>query len=405
MRKLSYLFKIIVYMYMCTLSLQAHAQFTLKGKVTNKQTGANLASVSIYINNSVKGTATNNVGEYELQNINVAQFDIVASCIGYETFSATITSKDLLQAYDIKLNPKSAELQAVIVQTYDKSGWKNWGKIFTEEIIGKMPYASDCEIKNHEVVKFVYNKKEQTLVAFADEPLIIINKYLGYELRYDMQTFVTNFSTKIMNYEGYPFFVNLAGSEKKIKKWKTNRKYAYEGSVLHFMRSIFRNTITQEGFTIRVLKRYANAEKIRVRKVYKDLIVKENGSITIKKTDSLDYYQKILQQSDSIDFVSAIPINADSIAYAENKTTAGISFNNHLQITHNSIKQVPYKKTFEITYEKEHPVSIICIRNDTDIFVFANGTYINPSSLLNEGYWAYSERLCNLLPIDYEVGE
>ena len=405
MRKFSCLFKILVCVYACMLSLQAHAQYSLKGKVTNLQTEAFLPSVSIYINNSAKGTTTNDAGEFELKNINVAQFDIVASCIGYETFSATITAKELSQAYDIKLKPKSAELQAVIIQAYDKSGWKNWGKLFTEEIIGRMPYASDCEIKNNNVVKFIYNKKEQTLSAFADEPLIIINKYLGYELKYDMQTFVANFKTKIMNYEGYPFFVNLTGSDKKNKKWKENRKYAYEGSIMHFMRSIYRNTTKQEGFDIRVLQRFANAEKIRVRSVYKNLIVKENGGITIKKTDSLEYYQKILSQSDSLDFVSPIPISTDSIAYAENKTTAGISFNNLLQITHNSIKQIPTKKSFETKYEKEHPVSIISIRGDTDIFIFANGTYINPLSLLTEGYWGYSERLSNLLPVDYTVEE
>lgn len=401
----SSLFKLLCSFFICTLGLQANAQFALKGKITDVKTAAVLPAVSIYINNSSKGTTSNEAGAYILDNITITQFEIVATCIGYETFSTSITEKDLLQAFDIKLNPKSTELQAVIIQTYDKSGWKNWGKLFTNEILGRTPKSDECEIKNYNVVKFVYDKKEQKLSAFADEPLIIINKYIGYELRYDMQFFETNFKTKIIHFEGFPFFTNLAGSKRKIDKWKKNRKYAYDGSVQHFMRSVYKNNCKEEGFQIRVLKRYPNTEKIRVRKLYKDLFVKENGVMVIKKNDSLDYYQKILRQPENIDFVSAVPINVDSVSIDLGATTVALRFKDFLQITHSSLKEIPNTKSFEPKYIYQSPVSIISIINDTEIFVFSNGTYYNPSNLLTEDYWGYTERLSNMLPIDYEVGE
>ena len=110
----------------------AIAQNVLRGKVTDGNNGADIPAVSIYINNSSKGTSTNTKGEYLLSNITVVPFDLVATCIGYETFSVTITGANLLEPFNIKLKQKSAELQAVIIQRYEKDGWNKWGKTLQE---------------------------------------------------------------------------------------------------------------------------------------------------------------------------------------------------------------------------------------------------------------------------------
>ena len=137
------------------------AQIVLRGKVFDLNTGALLPFVSIYINNSSKGTTTNANGEYFLDNIAVSNFDIVASCVGYETYSITINKENLLKPFDIKLKPKSGELQAVIIQAYEKDGWNKWGQTFIENFIGSKHGGSDCKIKNFKAIKFVYNKKAQ----------------------------------------------------------------------------------------------------------------------------------------------------------------------------------------------------------------------------------------------------
>ncbi|MDG4870120.1 hypothetical protein P8631_19190, partial [Guyparkeria sp. 1SP6A2] len=38
---------------------------------------------------------------------------------------------------------------------------------------------------------------------------------------------------------------------RKIKKWQRNRFDAYQGSLMHFMRAVFRNRIAEEGFEVR----------------------------------------------------------------------------------------------------------------------------------------------------------
>jgi hypothetical protein len=340
-----------------------------------------------------------------LDNLTITNFDIVATCIGYESFSTSITASTLQNSLQVKLNPKSGLLDAVVINVYEKDGWKKWGQVFKQSILGNIDAAEDCEITNKQTIKFVYDKKNNILTAFADEPLIIKNKYLGYELRYDLISFYTNFKSRIIFYEGYPFFTSLPGSDKKIKKWKARRMQAYDGSTMHFMRSFYRNKLQENGFEIRALLRFANVEKQRVNKLYRSQWVKENGTVTFNRTDSTEYYQKVMQQSDSLDYVYPNKISADSIAFAVDSTTAGIWFKNHIQVKHTTLKNILTTNHLQHGKQKIYPVSIISLTDNKDIVVFANGSYYNPSNLLSEGYWGIYEKLSTLLPVDYELGD
>ena len=93
----------------------------------------------------------------------------------------------------------------------------------------------------------------------------------------------------------------------------------------------------------------------------------------------------------------------DSIAYAASDHTAGMFFDNFLQITFTD-KQVPYyfskvrsmpgsgnqNITSEITLTKKKP-----------LYIFQNGSFQESNNLLITGYWAWAEKLGYLLPFDY----
>ena len=378
----------------------------LIGKVLDATTGLPLNSVSVYINNSSKGTSTNANGEFILENIAITDFDIVATCVGYQTFSKTINATIILNTLEIKLFLKPVMLEAVVLQSYEKDGWKKWGKVFLESIVGNIEASKYCEIKNKETIKFIFNKKLNELTAITDEPLIIENKYLGYQLRYDLINFTTNFHTRIIAYEGYPFFTPLNASAKKMKKWKKNREYVYEGSIMHFMRSLYRNKLDENGFEIRVLYRFLNLEKQRVKNLYKNNMDKYKTTFSVGfENDSSTYYQKVLKQSDSSDYVYPNKIKADSIAYIVDSTTAGIFFNNHLQVKHTTLKSVEYFEGFQSGTKNIYPTSIISLVRKNDLVVFSNGSYYDPSGLMTEGYWGMYEKLSTLLPSDYTVGD
>ncbi|RYZ94407.1 MAG: hypothetical protein EOP47_27900, partial [Sphingobacteriaceae bacterium] len=99
-----------------------------------------------------------------------------------------------------------------------------------------------------------YNRKKHVLHVKADDFLIVENKGLGYRLKYLLNDFEFNYKTKIVYYNGFPYFEDLQGTEKEKKRWYKNRIVAYKGSVMHFLRSVFNYRLKEEGFSIYGLK-------------------------------------------------------------------------------------------------------------------------------------------------------
>src|SRR5206468_7526403 len=132
--------------------------------------------------------------------------------------------------------------------------------------------------------------------------LIIENKALGYNIRYQLESFSYNFNTHLFFYQGYPFFQQMNGSFSKQKKWEKRRKEVYYGSLMHFMRSVYRNILLKEGFEVRTLKKVLNREKKRIKEIYAqrnaELQTADGNKAFIFPKDSTQYYDRILNQED-----------------------------------------------------------------------------------------------------------
>jgi hypothetical protein len=78
--------------------------------------------------------------------------------------------------------------------------------------------------------------------------LIIQNKRLGYKVRYLLRGFSYNAVTNAAIYDGDINFEELEGTPKMKKAWGKNRLETYKGSFMHYLRSVYSNTVTKEGF-------------------------------------------------------------------------------------------------------------------------------------------------------------
>ncbi len=87
----------------------------------------------------------------------------------------------------------------------------------------------------------------------ATEPILILNKALGYNLRYQLDSFMYYYKTQISSYRGYCLFSEMEGGFQDQKTWSDNRKKVYYGSKLHFMRSYYDSTLNEDGFEIALL--------------------------------------------------------------------------------------------------------------------------------------------------------
>ena len=399
----------------------AFSQSAMEGTVMAADTKKPLPAVSVYLNNTSIGTITNSKGIFILRNIPSEKFKLIASSIGYETYAEMIDPKKISGDIVITLNPKPEQLDKVVLVPDDPNGWKKWGKLFTDLFIGTNSNSNQCHIENPEVIRLRMNP-DNTLTAFAREPLVIMNYALGYEIKYKLEEFEFDFNTKIVSYNGYAFFKDLGLSNKKKEvKYEQERKETYLGSLMHFMRTYFINKLDTQGFEMRNLGNISNPEKDRAKYLFSlhkdsiilDTVVNEVFFIpprcpncvpqvqkNTKALDSTDYFRKKLLEPDSV--ISHQVVLADSIGFAEDSVTAGMYFKDSLEVLY-KLKPIPNKyKSLSKEHKKEtYPVSQFVFINRKPVYISANGYYFGPHDLKITGFWAWWETMSTMLPYDY----
>ncbi len=387
-----------------------NAQKLLKGVVMDADKNEPVPKASVFLNNTSIGTTANNEGRFELS-IPAGKYELIVSSVGYLTSNQTISATDVQDFLTIRLTLKAPELEAVVIEPYLKDGWQQWGQFFLENFIGTSALVADCKILNKDVIRFRHSKKNNRLTAHAWEPLLIENKALGYRIRYQMETFLYDFKTRYVLYTGYPFFELLDGKAKKQKEWEKKRREIYDGSIMHFMRSLYRNTIVQEGFEIRRLKKVPNREKQRIKGTYRQKLqtaTATDGVVRIgaanNAIDSSAYYNEVLRQPDFWDVIGKDVLPGDSIAFAIDSVTAGLHFSDHLYVNYKKGKVPPeYKRLFPSNAQAM--LSYLLLVNSEVVSIQANGMYYNPVDLVTSGYWGWSEKMATMLPFDYQPKE
>ena len=280
-----------------------------------------------------------------------------------------------------------------------------------ENFIGTSAFSRDCKLLNKEVIKFRFSKKNNTLKAIANDRLVIENRALGYVLKYDMTRFEYDFGTRIFLYQGYPLFEEMETKRKGLqKRWAENREDAYYGSVMHFMRSLFRNKLIEQDFEVRKLIKLPDAEKKRVRALYRAQAVNAaiNGTLMVDgqlpglRRDSAAYYRKVMNEPESMNVLINTILPGDSIAYALDSATVGLEFNDYLQVVYTKKKTPPeYQKMLTRGVTSILLTSELFRTSANPIMVLASGNYFEGTDLITSGYWAWSEKIANLLPNEY----
>ncbi len=382
-------------------SFQAFAQKLLRGTVVDEK-GSPVPAASVFLNNTSVGTRTGDNGAFQLY-LPAGKYELIVSSVGFETYNQPV-SGEMPDPLIVRLKVKSEQMATVVIEPYEKDGWQRWGRFFIENFIGMSAFANECKLQNPEVLRFRNSKKTGRLTVSADEPLVIENQALGYRVRYQMESFVYDFRENYLIYTGYPFFEPLEGSDRKQRRWQKNRAEAYEGSMMQFMRSLYRNRLKEDGYEVRRLQKIPNGEKARVKLAHRQNLRTETaGGVTVVATinrDSSDYYSRILQQEDYTDVIGREVLTGDSIAYAVDSLTAGLAFSDYLLVIYK-------KKLVPIEYARLYPksgsqmISQVVLPNGVPLEVQSNGMYFNPTDLLTLGYWSWSEKLSRMLPFDY----
>jgi len=347
-----------------TTGFSQNNAFIISGKVTSSETKMPLQGASVFAENTTFGTATDAEGNFKLW-LPAGGYDIVITFTGHTTESKRITSSEKNENLYFEIRQREKEMESVsIVSTNEvKDGWNKYGNFFEEQFIGKTANSSQCNILNKEVLKFFFSKKRNRLKITSSEPLQIENKALGYTIKYALDSFTHEYATQVSLYTGYPLFEEMIpASEAQKSAWDSARYYAYNGSILHFMRSLYRKELKEQGFEIQ-------------------FVVKTNekdNAITLK-----DFYGAMNYQRDD---------STQTVEVRPNQKDVGIIYT----------KEDPAD-----AFIKDNPgelpgfqFSILSFLPGESIIIEQNGYYFEQNDLTIHEYWTW-EKVADLLPYDY----
>ncbi|GAB1308952.1 hypothetical protein KH5_16350 [Urechidicola sp. KH5] len=233
---------------------QLNAQFEITEQVFDKITKAPLYGATVYLDGSSVGTATDTNGTFKIYIDSKVNAQLVISFVGYKTYY--IEPSEFNSLNTIYLEEKNNELDEVVLA---KDIWSREKKerYFLSQFLGINEAAKHCIINNLKDVELIYNAELNTLMAFSDSPIYITNKHLGYKLQYNLIDFEITFKNSYPNnlliihkvyYAGTSFFSELKSKPKK--KYVKNRTETYNGSIMHFMRSLAAEKLHENSFEL-----------------------------------------------------------------------------------------------------------------------------------------------------------
>lgn len=139
-------------------------------------------------------------------------------------------------------------------------------EIFNRDFIGLGKIAQKTKILNPEVLQFDMNKDNTLLIVTADAPIQLQNEKTGYLISYELAYFESKIlreehNQKLTTYFGHPFFKDII-EEKKLdrKEVLKTRLKCFEGSTMHFIRSLYSGTMENDGFAVKKFTRELNPE-------------------------------------------------------------------------------------------------------------------------------------------------
>jgi hypothetical protein len=219
--------------------------YTIEGDVIEAKNSELIPSTNVFLVGTTLGTQADSKGHFVIKNVTSGNYQLVASMVGFQTFSQKITVSNKKVTINISMLEDVKSLDEVKVVGERDKAWEKRYKVFEREFLGNNFDKKEVKILNKEVLDFHY--KEGLLSANAEQPLVIENKTLGYKITYILKGFEKN-KTKTY-YKGIPRYEQLIPKNiEEERAWEKNRKNAYKGSLSHFLKSLLDDRLEQEGF-------------------------------------------------------------------------------------------------------------------------------------------------------------
>ena len=236
----------------------AQGGYSISGTVSDEDLTP-LKGATVFISGTEKISVTDSEGRFLFNGLSPGNYSISLKMLGYQTPSRAVTIQN--KSIHLKIIPevKTIILKEVTIET--KGDREKNLVIFKTQFLGTLFSEGYCDILNPEVISFKrkpIDPSHSILKASAEELLIIENRLLGYKIRYLLREFEHNSKTLTTFYDGDSFFQDLDSTARQENVWEENRLRVYQGSLLHFLRSVFVGNVLEEGFVTNQIYKNSN---------------------------------------------------------------------------------------------------------------------------------------------------
>jgi hypothetical protein len=380
-----------------TVATQAQGRIT--GVVQDSVTHEPLAFSSVFLANTTLGATTNENGTFTLERVPKGTYDIVGSYVGYRLAkqSITVTAGATAPSVTLRLTSSGPQLGEVVVHA-DSHQEDNYRK-FIDLFVGRTAFSKQCRITNAEDVDVAFNDTTKTLTATTNNYVQVENKALGYRLKYFGMNFQYNETSDAVSYEGQTVFEEMKPKdENQRRQWAANRLAAYNGSLTHFLKSVYDNQVKENNFLAQQVRLVVPPRATRAEAALR----KKKTPFTAAELDSLRAWSELppIAQLNP----AARPI--DSLRRVAADGRVYLRFTDELQVVYFGEAPDPaYTAPMspigpaEKTMPAKRQVSrLSLLAPETELN--PNGTLENPFDVGRGEYWGF-QRIGEFLPLDY----
>ena len=375
----------------------AAAQGTLSGTVRDSLTRQPLPFASVFLANTTRGATTDATGHYKLAGVPAGRYELAATYLGYQLRQQPVAVGTGDHQLDLALLPAAQQLAEVVVRPnpHREDDYQR----FLELFLGNSTRAKQCRVRNPEALRIDYDAEHNRLTASTTQPLAIDNQALGYRLVFYDLDFTADFADQQLAVTSLSHLVfrELPGGAARQRRWAASRAQAYAGSYLHFLRSVYTNSVAEAGFEVQRLRRVPNRRRA-VADSIRRAIYQAGGRGQAALPDSI---WRALQQPRTLSYLFQ-PL----LPPASYRRAAGpqvwLRFPDLLAVTypHHRPDANYHQLSLTLTPGREQ-ASLLHLQVPIEAEIDPTGTPTVPLSLLTEGYWGFLQT-GDLLPLDYQ---
>jgi len=251
----------------------AFAQIIFTGTVYDKDTNQPIPDVYVSFNGTMAYAITDDSGKFELTVTQRLITQLVFSHIAYHTVIIENPFDEFPEK--IYMEQRSNILNNVVVSVKglpeyaDPFSRAQKLRAFREQFLGTTRAGRACIIMNENDIELRYDVRTNTLYAFSDNPVVVLNEYLGYMVSFTLLDFKVEYAIQKRSFNIGPVsyfneyvalgrnnvqqsyyavmssFTDLNPDDERIK---SRRDDVYEQSSTSFFKNIANNTLDESGF-------------------------------------------------------------------------------------------------------------------------------------------------------------